>query len=184
MPTIDPFSISRALHDLSTAFPWYEFFCREFSTEKLQDKRTIEEMQTDYDIGIEMENRIIKYIKTLWVVYTNDNKDKRLNPSCYAPDCIILYKQEFTALEIKYTKHNIDKVQRKLNQYTNMLWHHWWLLQVSGNRFCLIHSWTAIGKYKTKEETYCNKDCMEFEVVWRPINDLKLLFTEKRLDKW
>lgn len=169
--------IPRALKDLADRYPWYEFLAKNNNLliKWLQDSRTVEEMQSDYDIGIEMENRIIKYLKTLGVVYTTKYKDKWLNPSLYVPDCIILRRNQLLALEIKYTKYKIDKVQRKRNQYDRMKWWEWCLLQVSGNRFCLIprnQEWTIV----LSDKSYCNKDCIEFEVVWRSLDELNQLF--------
>jgi len=143
--------------------------------EKLLDNRTVEEMKIDYDHGLEMENRIIEYLKTLWTVYTTINKDKRLNPRSYWPDCIILADSWILPLEVKYTKHDITVVHWKLNQYNEMQKWRWYLLQISWHRFCIIprfEVWTDIDE----EESYCNKPCKKFIVKRNDLSELKTLF--------
>lgn len=140
----------------------------------LQDDRTLEQMKIDYDHGMEMEQRILEYLKTLWTVYTTTDKDKRLEPSEYRPDAIIVWKK-LLPVEIKYTKHDINEVHWKLNQYYAMQRRDWFLLQISWHRFCII-SCTNVWPTVDGEDSYCNKPCMAFYPKRYDLSELKDLF--------
>ena len=139
----------------------------------LFDKRTKEQTKADYDIWLEMERRIVEYLRKYNQIYYNPDKDHWLSPTRYCPDCIIIERGRLIPIEVKYTKYDLNEVHWKLNQYRSLRSIKWYLLLVAKKRF------TVIPRYQEWEEIeswYCNKPCMKYtDVKRRNIEDLQYL---------
>lgn len=132
------------------------------------DKRTEKEAENNFRVGINAQNRIIRYLKIEHKVdiISEDEQFGVINK--YKPDI----KIDGIPVEIKYTDKNISYFDLKANQVEN--------LSKLGGYFFIVKEIKGIGYYFTilakdalklkriSLNTYCNKPCYRIEKVeWK-----------------